>query len=393
MRLLGAVGALLVGGGLLAGCVIQPTGPLLCQDPAAICDCQDASNRGGVVVRWRIVDSSVGQLLDRGECCCNPDAAPGGMLPQQCGRNGDQCKDAPAWLVRNVRLHIKSITIPGHDGSGGLHDRGTLPGRGADHPVLPASGHVRPAAQCRHRCCQPGDGAVCLLEHADGVAAGGAADGAAGAGGEPRWHRSGGQCAADQPGERQHVRRRNGRLSGAFGGLLRRGSPFPATLFRWGTIEKGLWSAHAFYVLFCLLGFARWAAQGLLFGASSAWVPLPCDSFPLGYHRKRSPVGPRLLRPFLSARLRSTAAHGLLFVAPTAWVPLPCDAFPLGYHRKRSPVGPRLLLLDLVGSVSLDSCAGASFRGFFGVGPPSLRRFSAGVPSKKVSGRPTPFTS
>ena len=72
---------------------------------------------------------------------------------------------------------------------------------------------------------------------------------------------------------------------GLLSGLLRRGSPFPATLFRWGTIEKGLRSAHGYL-------FSSSFFFGLLFGTSPPWVPLPCDSFPLGYHRKRSPVGP-----------------------------------------------------------------------------------------------------
>ena len=108
MRLLGA---LLGGAGILAGCVVQPMGPLLCKDPSAICDCQDDAGRGGVVVRWRIADASIGQLLDRGECCCNRDPAPRGLLPQQCDRNGNTCLDAPAWLVRNVQLHIKSVPL------------------------------------------------------------------------------------------------------------------------------------------------------------------------------------------------------------------------------------------------------------------------------------------
>jgi hypothetical protein len=105
MRLLGP---LLVGAGLFAGCVEPPMGELLCKDPPGLCECTDDPARGGVVVRWRIADASVGQLLDRGQCCCNPDPTAHDLLKQQCANN--DCLDAPAWLVRNVRLHIKSVS-------------------------------------------------------------------------------------------------------------------------------------------------------------------------------------------------------------------------------------------------------------------------------------------
>lgn len=107
-------GALLLGAGLLAGCVQQTVGTMLCADPQDKCSCQDNSDRGGVVVRWRIADATVGRLLDRGVCCCNPDPEPSSFLRQQCGRVGNDpaCPDAPAWLVRNVQLHIRSVSLP-----------------------------------------------------------------------------------------------------------------------------------------------------------------------------------------------------------------------------------------------------------------------------------------
>jgi hypothetical protein len=82
-------------------------GAYLCPDPAAICDCQDDRDRGAVVVRWRIADASIGQLLDRGQCCCDPDPALSSTEQQQCVNNNPQC--LTAWLVRNVHLHIKSV--------------------------------------------------------------------------------------------------------------------------------------------------------------------------------------------------------------------------------------------------------------------------------------------
>lgn len=105
--------ALLIGAGLLAGCVQQPVGTMLCSDPQNKCDCQDNRARGGVVVRWRIADANVGRLLDRGVCCCNPDPDPSGFLRQQCDRTGNNpaCPEAPAWLVRNVQLHIRSVSL------------------------------------------------------------------------------------------------------------------------------------------------------------------------------------------------------------------------------------------------------------------------------------------
>lgn len=104
---------LLIGAGLLAGCVQQPMGTMLCADPQDKCTCQDNRDRGGVVVRWRIADATVGRLLDRGTCCCNPDATASGLLRQQCGNvGGSQCPDSPAWLVRNVQLHIRSVDAP-----------------------------------------------------------------------------------------------------------------------------------------------------------------------------------------------------------------------------------------------------------------------------------------
>lgn len=110
MRLLGA---LLVGAGLLAGCQEQPTGALLCKDPPGLCDCADNPARGGVVVRWRIADASVGQLRDRGQCCCNPNTSPSDVIGQQCPNKGSDCLDSPAWLIRNVRLHIASVSPAG----------------------------------------------------------------------------------------------------------------------------------------------------------------------------------------------------------------------------------------------------------------------------------------
>jgi hypothetical protein len=101
--------ALLVGVGLLVGCAQQPMGALLCPNPPTLCDCQDDRDRGAVVVRWRIADASIGQLLDRGQCCCNADTAPTELLQQQCVNNGSACIQSPAWLVRNVQLHIKSV--------------------------------------------------------------------------------------------------------------------------------------------------------------------------------------------------------------------------------------------------------------------------------------------
>lgn len=108
------MGALLLGAGLLAGCVQQTVGTLLCADPQDKCDCQDNRDRGGVVVRWRIADANVGRLLDRGVCCCNPDPDPSSFLRQQCSRTGNNpaCPEAPAWLVRNVQLHIRSVSVP-----------------------------------------------------------------------------------------------------------------------------------------------------------------------------------------------------------------------------------------------------------------------------------------
>lgn len=95
---------------MFAGCTQPPTGALFCPGPPSVCDCQDSRDRGAVVVRWRIADASIGQLLDRGQCCCNPDPSPSVTLQQQCMNNGGKCIKSPAWLVRNVQLHIKSVS-------------------------------------------------------------------------------------------------------------------------------------------------------------------------------------------------------------------------------------------------------------------------------------------
>ena len=95
---------------MAAGCLDQPMGTMLCQDPKQQCDCQDNRDRGGVVVRWRIADAAIGRLLDRGMCCCNPDPSTSSLIRQQCGNIGSsQCADSPGWLVRNVQLHIRSV--------------------------------------------------------------------------------------------------------------------------------------------------------------------------------------------------------------------------------------------------------------------------------------------
>ncbi len=106
---------LLFGAGLLVGCVQPPMGSMLCPEPSSKCECQDNRDRGGVVVRWRIADASIGQLLGRGQCCCNPDPNASGLLAQQCSEPPPgNCLDAPAWLVRNVQLHIRSVPKDGN---------------------------------------------------------------------------------------------------------------------------------------------------------------------------------------------------------------------------------------------------------------------------------------
>lgn len=89
-------------------------GDMLCPEPPSQCECKDNRDRGGVVVRWRIADASIGQLLSRGQCCCNPDPTATGLLAQQCSDpQPGSCLDAPAWLVRNVQLHIRSVAMNG----------------------------------------------------------------------------------------------------------------------------------------------------------------------------------------------------------------------------------------------------------------------------------------
>lgn len=104
------LGSLLVGLALLGGCTQPPTSALFCPGPPSLCDCQDSRDRGAVVVRWRIADASIGKLLDRGQCCCNPSTMPSETEQQQCMNNGGNCVMSPAWLVRNVQLHIKSVS-------------------------------------------------------------------------------------------------------------------------------------------------------------------------------------------------------------------------------------------------------------------------------------------
>lgn len=66
-----------------------------------------------MVVRWRLLDSKVGRLLTRGDCCCNPDPAPSESLRQQCDSYGSQCLDSPGWLVRKVQLYITKAVPAG----------------------------------------------------------------------------------------------------------------------------------------------------------------------------------------------------------------------------------------------------------------------------------------
>ncbi len=92
------------------GCTQTIPGALLCPDPPNLCTCQDGSDQGSVVVRWRMSDSVAGALLSRGECCCVPDTVPmTGLVHQQCPSPDSQCSQSPAWLVRNVQLHITSV--------------------------------------------------------------------------------------------------------------------------------------------------------------------------------------------------------------------------------------------------------------------------------------------
>ena len=94
----------------LLACVKEPAGDLLCQNPPKLCDCQAASDRGSVVVRWRLADSQVGQLLSRGDCCCMPDDAPPSQRArEQCANWGSHCPQSPAWLIRLIQLHITSV--------------------------------------------------------------------------------------------------------------------------------------------------------------------------------------------------------------------------------------------------------------------------------------------
>jgi hypothetical protein len=104
---LAAICALLCGLALSwAGCVQVPPGDLLCADPSP-CDCPATGDYGAVVVRWRVSDGQVGQLLDRGECCCMPYDAPlSAISGQQCQNFGISCPKTPAWLIRQVQLRI-----------------------------------------------------------------------------------------------------------------------------------------------------------------------------------------------------------------------------------------------------------------------------------------------
>ena len=95
---------------LAAGCAQNPPGELLCKDPADICECEGGSDRGAVVVRWRVSDAQVGRLLSRGECCCLPnDVPPAALAKQQCEVSGSRCPQSPAWLVRLIQLRITPV--------------------------------------------------------------------------------------------------------------------------------------------------------------------------------------------------------------------------------------------------------------------------------------------
>jgi hypothetical protein len=72
--------------------------------------CIDGSGLGAVAVRWRLSDVAVGQLFERGQCCCMQEGAPPSMLAgQQCMNYGSACPQSPDWLVRTIQLHITSV--------------------------------------------------------------------------------------------------------------------------------------------------------------------------------------------------------------------------------------------------------------------------------------------
>ncbi|MBL9041230.1 MAG: hypothetical protein JNM83_06505 [Myxococcales bacterium] len=71
-------------------------------------ECVDGRGLGAVVVRWRLADFTLGRLLSRGICCCNPNPSRDGIDRQQCSNIGSSCLDSPAWLVQRVRLTLRS---------------------------------------------------------------------------------------------------------------------------------------------------------------------------------------------------------------------------------------------------------------------------------------------
>jgi hypothetical protein len=100
----------LLAGLLGAACNQQTPGDKLCPNPVKPCSCDSTSNGGAVVVRWRISDVSISQLLSRGTCCCIPDATPPSELAdKQCSNHGSSCPTSPAWLVRNVQLQVTPV--------------------------------------------------------------------------------------------------------------------------------------------------------------------------------------------------------------------------------------------------------------------------------------------
>jgi len=103
--LLGVLG----GAAFLLGCRPDYDDTELCEKkPSTPENCIEDGTKGAVVVRWRMADVSLQRLLQRGQCCCNPNPSRNGEDRKQCGEFGTSCLDAPAWLVENVRLTLTS---------------------------------------------------------------------------------------------------------------------------------------------------------------------------------------------------------------------------------------------------------------------------------------------
>lgn len=71
----------------------------------------DVKSAGAVVVRWRVLDTRVGRLFGRGQCCCAPeDLDPASPAARSCFASGQACPASPGWLIDEVRLSVRPLT-------------------------------------------------------------------------------------------------------------------------------------------------------------------------------------------------------------------------------------------------------------------------------------------